>query len=233
MKKLIFIFAGLALISVLTAQSLQEIVNKYTAANKLDKMSSLKTIQITGDMSMAGMHLPVTMWMKNPNKIKILTDFNGQNMIKVYDGVKGYTVNPMSGSNTPIAMNSEEVEQTLRANMFQNYMASYLSKGQLGFEGEEKVDNKPTFKLKATFGDGTVIYFFIDKASYLMSKISTTASQGGMTMNIDIFPSEYAETNGFIVPMKTTTSAQGMHIEMKFTKVEVDNPMDDSIFKIN
>jgi hypothetical protein len=33
--------------------------------------------------------------------------------------------------------------------------------------------------------------------------------------------------------MKTTTTAQGMEIEMKFTNVEVDNPMDDSIFKIN
>jgi outer membrane lipoprotein-sorting protein len=233
MKKLIFIFTGLAVMSVLGAQSLQDIVNKYTAANKLDKVSSLKTIQITGSMSMAGMQLPVTMWMKNPNKIKVVTDLNGQNMIQVYDGVKGYSVNPMSGSTTPVAMSAEEVEQTLRANMFQNYMASYLKKGQLGLEGEEKVNNKPSFKLKATTGDGTIIYFFIDKGSYLMSKISTTASQGGVTMTIDIFPSDYTETNGFIVPMKTTTTAQGMEIEMKFTKVEVDNPMDDSIFKIN
>jgi hypothetical protein len=233
MKKLIFIFAGLALMSVLGAQSLQEIVDKYTSANKLDKVSSLKTIQITGNMSMVGMQLPVTMWMKNPNKIKILTDLNGQNMIQVYDGTKGYTVNPMSGSNTPVAMSSEEVEQTLRANMFQNYMASYLKKGQLGLEGEENVKDKPSFKLKATTGDGTIIYFFIDKGSYLMSKISTTASQGGMAMTIDIFPSDYTETNGLFLPMKTTTTAQGMEIEMIFTKVEVDNPMDDSIFKIN
>jgi outer membrane lipoprotein-sorting protein len=233
MKKLIFIFTGLALMSVLGAQSLQEIVNKYTAANKLDKVSSLKTIQIAGNMSMGGMQLPVTMWMKNPNKIKILTDLNGQSMIQVYDGIKGYTVNPMTGSSSPVAMSAEEVEQTLRANMFQNYMATYLKKGQLGLEGEEKVKDKPSFKLKATNEDGTVIYFFIDKSSYLMSKISTKASQGGMTMTIEIFPSDYTETNGFILPMKTTTTAQGMEIEMQFTKVEVDNPMDDSIFKIN
>jgi hypothetical protein len=233
MKKLIFILAGIAFMSVLGAQSLQEIVNRYTAANKLDKISSLKTIQITGSMSMVGMQMPVTMWMKNPNKIKILTDINGQSMIQVYDGIKGYTVNPMSGSTTPLAMTPEEVEQTLRSNMFQNYMDSYLKKGQLALEGDEKVNDKPSFKLKATTGDGTKIYFFIDKASYLMSKISTTVAQGGVTMTIDIFPSDYTETNGFIVPMKTTTTAQGMEFEMNFTKVEVDKPMDDSIFKIN
>ena len=117
MKKLIFIFAGLALMSGLGAQSLKEIVDNYTSANKLDKISTLKTIQITGNMSMVGMQVPVTMWMKNPNKIKILTDLNGQSMIQVYDGIKGYTVNPMSGSTAPVAMSSEEVEQTLRANM--------------------------------------------------------------------------------------------------------------------
>jgi outer membrane lipoprotein-sorting protein len=233
MKKLISILAGLALLSSLGAQSLQEIVNKYTSANKLDKISSLKTIQIKGNMSMVGMQVPVTMWMKNPNKIKIVTDLNGQNMIQVYDGIKGYSVNPMSGSTTPVAMSAEEVEQTLRANMFQNYMASYLKKGQLGLVGDEKVNDKPSFKLKATMDDGSIIYFFIDKGSYLMSKISTTTSQGGMSMAIDIFPSDYKETNGFILPMKTTTTAQGMEIEMKFTSVEVDNPMDDSIFKIN
>lgn len=232
MKKLIFIFTGLALMSLVNAQTLQEIVNRYTVANKLDKVSSLKTIQITGSMSMAGMEIPMTMWMKNPDKIKIQTDINGQNMIQAYDGTKGYTINPMTGSSVPVEMTSEEVKQTLRANMFQNYMAAYLKNGKLALEGDEKVNDKPSFKLKATTDEGSPIYFFIDKSTCLMAKISTTTSQGGMTMTIDAFPSDYKETNGFIIPMKTTTSAQGMEFEMNFTKVEVDTPMDDSIFRI-
>jgi hypothetical protein len=52
-------------------------------------------------------------------------------------------------------------------------------------------------------------------------------------MNFDAFPTDYTETNGFILPMKTITSAKGMQFVMNFTKVEVDTPMDDSIFKIN
>jgi len=32
--------------------------------------------------------------------------------------------------------------------------------------------------------------------------------------------------------MKTTTSAAGMEIVITFTKVEVDIPIDDSVFKI-
>ena len=104
MKRLFFILTGLTIMSVINAQSLDEIVKRYTLANKLDKVSSLKTIKITGNMSMMGMQMPMTMWMKNPNKIKTVTSINGQEMIQVYDGVKGYTVNPMTGSNSPVEM---------------------------------------------------------------------------------------------------------------------------------
>lgn len=229
MKKLIFIFTGLLLISVINAQSLEEIVKNYTTANKLDKISSLKTIKITGNMSMMGMQMPMTMWMKNPNKIKTVTSVNGQEMIQAFDGVKGYTVNPMTGSSSPVEMTMEEVKQTIRTNMFQNYMVTYLKNGQLALDGDEKVNEKPAFKLKATIEGGTVINLYIDKKSYLMVKVSTSTSG----MNFDSFPTDYTETNGFLLPMKTTTKAQGMEFVMNFTKVEVDTPMDDSIFKIN
>ena len=51
-------------------------------------------------------------------------------------------------------------------------------------------------------------------------------------MTMDSYPSDYTETNGIMIPMKTTTSAQGMDIVITFTKVEVDIPMEDSIFKM-
>lgn len=229
MRKAIFIITGLIIFSVINAQSLDEIVKKYSAANKLDKVSSLKTIKITGKMSMMGMEMPMTLWMKNPNMIKTVTSFNGQEMVQVYDGVKGYTINPMTGSSKPVEMTAEEIKQTLRANMFQNYMAVYLKNGQLSLDGDENVNDKPAYKLKATLEGGTVVNLFIDKSSFLMIKITTNTSG----MAIDSFPTNYTETSGFILPMKTTTTAKGMEIVMNFSQVEVDTPMDDSIFKIN
>jgi hypothetical protein len=228
MKKLFFILTGLILMSVINAQSLDEIVKRYTVANKLDKVSSLKTIKITGNMSMMGMQMPMTMWMKNPNKIKTVTSINGQEMIQVYDGMKGYTVNPLAGSTAPVEMTAEEIKQIIRTNMFHNYMAAYLKNGQLALAGDENVNNRPAHKLKATIEGGTVVNLFIDKTSYLMVKISTNTS--GMT--IDSFPTDYTETNGFLIPMKTSTTAQGMEFVMNFTKVEVDIPVDDNIFRI-
>jgi outer membrane lipoprotein-sorting protein len=232
MKKLIFIMAGLIIMSVISAQTLDEIVKKYTAANKLDQVSNLQTIKITANMSMMGMEMPMVMWMKNPNKIKSVTTFNGQEMIQAFDGEKGYVVSPMTGSTEPVEMTEDQVKQTLRSSMFQNYMANYFKNGQLALAGEDKVNDKPAYKIKATAEGGTVIDMYIDKSSYLLVKTSTTTSQGGMTVTMDSYPSDYKETSGLLVPMKTTSSAQGMDIVINFTKVEVNLPMDDSLFKV-
>lgn len=52
---------ALIAITAAYAQTIEEIVAKYTVANKLDKISSFKTIKITGKVSIMGMDLPVEM----------------------------------------------------------------------------------------------------------------------------------------------------------------------------
>ena len=183
-------------------------------------------------MSVMGMDMPMEMWMKNPDKIKTVTSFNGQQIISVFDGVKGYQVNPMTGSTTPVEMTPDQVYQTQNSNIFQNYMLNYLKKGQLALEGEENVNDKPAFKIKASLEGGNIVYMFIDKGTYLLAKTSTTTNQGGTAITVDSYPTNYSEVNGVMLPMKTTSSASGMEIVMTFDKVEVNIPMDDSIFTI-
>jgi len=232
MKKLILAASGLLIFTMLNAQTLDEIVKKYSVANKLDKVSSLSTVKITAKMSMMGMDMNMEMWMKNPNKIKTVTSFNGQDIIAAFDGVKGYTINPMMGSTDPVEMTPDQIKQTSNSNIFQNTLVNYFKNGQLSLEGEEKVNEKPAYKIKANLDGGNTAYMFIDKESFLLMKTSATVNQGGQTIDVDSYPSDYKETNGFLIPMKTTTSAAGMEIIMTFDKVEVNVPMEDSIFKI-
>jgi hypothetical protein len=232
MKKLVFVLAGLILVTAINAQSLEEIVKKYTTANKLDQVTNLKTVKVTANMSMMGMEMPMVMWMKNPDKVKTVTSFNGQDIISVFDGVKGYQINPMAGSTEPVEMTPEQAKQTLNSNVFQNYMLKYFKNGQLALDGEDKVNDKPAYKLKATIEGGTVIDLYIDKTSFLLVKTVSTVNQGGTPVTVEAYPSNYTETNGLLLPMKTTTSAGGMEFVVNFTKVEVDIPMEDSVFKI-
>jgi outer membrane lipoprotein-sorting protein len=232
MKKSLLLLSLLFAAIIANSQSLEDIISKYTTANKLDKISAFKTIKITANTSLMGMDMPMTMWMKNPDKIKSVTSFNGQDIIQVFDGEKGYMVNPMAGSNEPVEMTAEQLKEVARNNMFQNYMAQYLKDGKLTLEGEDNVDGKPVFKIKAAINGINSATMYIDKASYLIIKTVADINQGGMAVTVESFPSDYTETNGILLPMKTTTSANGMEIVTTFTKVEVDVPIEDSVFKI-
>lgn len=232
MKKLFLAATFFLAATAMNAQSLDEIINRFTVANKLDKMGNIKTIKISAKTSVMGMDMPMEMWMKSPNKIKTVTSFNGQEMIQVFDGEKGYMVNPMTGSTSPVELSPEQLKQIERNNYFNNYMAQYLKEGKLALEGEESVNGKQAYKIKADLGNGTNAFMFIDKASSRLVKTIATVNQQGMDMTVESFPSDYTETNGVLLPMKTTTSASGMEIVTTFTKVEVDVPIDDSVFKV-
>jgi outer membrane lipoprotein-sorting protein len=232
MKKFLLTLALLSAVTVLTAQSLNEIVKNFTVANKLDKISSLQSIKLTGNMSMMGMDMPMVIYMKNPNKIKSVATIGGQEMIQVFDGEKGYMINPMTGSATPVELGPEEARQLLRSNVFQNYLDNYLKNNQLTLEGVEDVNGKPAFKIKASIEGGNVIRIFIDKSSYLIVKTVADVRQGGTAISLESVPSDYTETNGVILPMTTTTSAAGMQFVYKYTEVKVNEPMEDDIFKV-
>ncbi len=232
MKKILLITTCLLTTAVINAQSLEEIVKNYSAANKLDQLSGKQTIKINATMSMMGMDMPMEMWMKKPNKIKTVTNMGGQDMIQVFDGEKGYAVNPMAGSTEPVEMTADQVRDIQRNNVFQNYLDSYLKNGQLTLEGEDNVNGKPVYKIKATLEGGTAAFLFIDKNTYLVLKTTTEINQGGMAMTVEAIPSDYTDNKGVFLPMKTTTMVSGMEIITTFNKVEVDIPIDDSVFKI-
>jgi outer membrane lipoprotein-sorting protein len=232
MKKTFSILAGLILVTSLNAQTLEEIVKKFSEANKYDKLSTMSTIKISAKMSMMGMEIPVEMWMKNPDKVKTVTNFSGQEIISVFDGTKGYLVNPMSGSTTPVEMSAAEMKQAQANNIFKNTLESYLKEGKLTLEGEATVNDKPAFKLIASLDGGNKSTMFIDKSSYLLTKTTTTITQGGVPVSIDSYPSDYKEIDGILIPMKTTSSTQMGDMVITFDKVELNVPMDESVFQI-
>jgi outer membrane lipoprotein-sorting protein len=233
MKKLIFILTALISVSVINAQTLDEIVKKYTAAMKTDQLANVQTIKISGKMSAMGMEMPMTMYMKNPNKVKVIYNFNGQEMVSVFDGEKGYMINPMTGSSDPVELTGAQLKQVQDNNAFENEVLNYFKKGQLTLEGDDNVNGNPAFKLKANVEGANPIYMSIDKNSYMLVKTSTKVNQMGQEMDVDSFMSDYTDIQGVVMPKKTTASSGGMEMAViTFDNIEVNLPMEDSIFKV-
>ena len=232
MKKLLFVLTGLIVIVVINAQSLDQIVKNHSAAIKQDKLSKISSIKITGKMSAMGMEMPMVLIMKNPDKIKVIYNFSGQEMISVFDGEKGYMVNPMMGSTNPIELTGEQLKQVQNNNIFQNQIVNYFKNSQLTLEGQEDVNNKPAFKLKVN-NESSPIYLYLDKESYLLVRMTTTINQAGTSMNVDTYMSDYVNIKDVVMPKKTISMMNGMEAAViSFDKIEVNIPIDDSIFKL-
>jgi len=232
MKKTILLLVAVFAAVSINAQTVQEIVKKYTTANKLDKVSSISTVKITGRMSMMGTDMPMELWMKNPDKLKTVMNFNGQDMVTAINGNKGFTINPMSGSTTPTELPLSQIEQNKNSLIYYNYLDEYLKKGKVTLEGSENVGDKPAFKLKILMDEGTTMTVFIDKGSFLMIKGTLNTTANGVDVNADIIYSDFKDNNGVFLPMKQTTTANGMEFIIIYDKVEVNIPMEDSVFNL-
>jgi zinc protease len=232
MKKIVFVLTGLIAMAVINAQSLDEIVKNYSAAMKTDQLASVTSIKITGKTSAMGMEMPMVIFMKNPNKIKVTYSFSGQDMVSVFDGEKGYMINPMMGSSDPVELTGEQLESVQKTSAFNNELIKYFKDGKLTLEGEENVTDKPAFKLKANAGTSPV-FMFLDKSTYMLVKTSATVDQMGTSLNVDTYMTDYVDIDGVIIPKKTTAMANGMEAAIvSFDKIEVNLPMADSLFKV-
>ncbi|HAM08882.1 MAG: hypothetical protein A2X05_04605 [Bacteroidetes bacterium GWE2_41_25] len=233
MKKIALLFAALAAVLIVDAQSLDAILKQYSSAINSDKLATVKTIKITGKMSAMGMDMPMVMYMKNPNKIKVTYSFNGMDMVSVFDGVKGYMMNPMMGSAEPVELTGEQLKQVQNNNVFRNELITYYNNKQVTLEGTEDVNGKPANKLKINVEGGNPIFMSLDKATGLIVKTSTTVDQMGTKMNVDSYMTDYVDTKGVVMPRKTTAMANDMEAAtISFDLIEVDVPMEDSLFKI-
>ena len=224
MKKLFLILTGILLIAAVNAQTVDEIVKKQSQALKEDKYDNVKTLKITEKMSQTGMDLPVTIWFKSPNKIRLVLSFNGQNIVQVFDGTRGYMINPMTGSDAPQELPAEQTDNMKNNSSFKSPLSRYLREGKLTLEGTENVNERPAFKIKAVDGQST-FYYLIDKETYQPVKMSTTTSG----INIDSYQ-VWGEINGIVLPVKTTTSSSGMEFVMSLDNAEVNVPIEDSMF---
>lgn len=233
MKKAVLLLTVLFAVVSVNAQSLEEIVKKYSSAIKADQLAGVKTIKISGKMSAMGMEMPMTMYMKNPNKIKVVYSMGGQEIVSAFDGVKGYAVNPMSGSNDPVEITGEQLRQVQNNNIFSNEILNYFKTGKLTLDGEENVNGKPAFRLKAVTGSAGPITLYLDKSTYLPVKSKTSTEQMGTTIEVESVMSDYKEVDGVIMPGKTTAMANGMEAGViSFDKIEVNIPIEDAVFSL-
>ena len=232
-KKIILsIIMALAVISVSSAQNVDQILNKHFEAVGQQNLLKIHSIKSTGKAESMGMEMNFSMYIKRPAKVKILLQAEGAKIIRAFDGDTVWQINPMIGFSDPVDMTGSEADALKENADMDGQLWQYKEKGyQLALEGTEEVNGNECYVLKLTKKNDNTDYYYLDTASYLVRKVRTTADINGTPIDVDVLFSNFQDVDGYIMPFTTEQQLGGQTMmTYQLEKVETNVDMDDSIF---
>ncbi len=94
-------------------------------------------------------------------------------------------------------------------------------------------DGSPAYKLKVTRKSGSIEAIYLDATTFLPVKSAGTRKQQDREVAHESFPGNFRPVNGVMMPFSLNQKMKGRSmLELTVEKVEVNTPMDDSIFQM-
>ncbi len=212
------------------------IVDKLiTAIGGRKALESIKDTTMSGTMEIIpfGITAPMTLYVKEPNKVRADITIAETNMtiIQAFDGQKGWYTNPQSGATEemPDFMAKEFSRQAGATEALLNPQkngVAYALKPKAAIEGKDYV------VLEQTLADGHKTTFFLDPQTYLPYKTAERAlDQSGAEVDTETYPSNYQKVGGTVVPYSIRVVQNGADAQrITITAVTNNTNLDDAFF---
>ncbi|MFT3934616.1 MAG: hypothetical protein QM726_13415 [Chitinophagaceae bacterium] len=233
MKKIVcsvFIMtATLAAVS-LKAQTADEIVSKYIdAIGGKDVIKKINSVYLEGSVQVMGGDNPTTVTILNGKGYKTESEFNGMKAIQCYTDKGGWSVNPMSGGAAE-AMPQEIYNAGKDQIDVGGALFDYAAKGStVTLQGKEG----KTYKLKLVTKEKSETTYFIDDATFLLSKVTKKATMMGNEVEVNVSMTDYKKTDiGYSVPYTIGTDLGQFQLTTTIKKVEINKTIDPTIFNM-
>lgn len=215
------------------AMDLEELVAKSIEAQ--GGAAALKAVQsqkVVGKIVTQGMEMPITMISARPNSMRVEVSVMGMNIVQAYDGTKGWSINPMTGSQDPQPMGELETRNVrLQADM-DGPLQNWEARGWVGeYIGQEDMEGTPAHRLRIDTKQDIVMDIWLDAESFLPIKQSTKVKVDEQEVESQMYPGDYRSQDGLVIPFALETR-QGDQVMMNmiFESVEFGVAVDPSMF---
>ncbi|MPR32527.1 outer membrane lipoprotein-sorting protein [Salmonirosea aquatica] len=224
------------------APTVDDILNKYYENSGGKALwDSLKSVRMTGQVSVQGMEIPVTIIQTAAGQQKVSIKFQGQEITQVaFDGEKGWNTDFMNQKAEK--MSAEANANTKQQVMdFPDALHNYKAKGYLAqLEGKEMIEGKEAFKVKLIKTpvklDGqeqeNIVYYFFDPENYLpvaMRNMSLSGQTKGAS--VETLLDDYRQVQGLLFPFSSKISYNGQPGEtIQLENIETNAKFDPKLF---
>jgi hypothetical protein len=221
---------SLVLVQFAQAQSVDDVVGKYiNALGGKDKLSSLKSVKMTGSMSIQGTDISLTITKLHMKGMRLDISVMGTENYQIVTPDKGTSFMPVQGMASPTDMTDEQLKAGQSQLDIQSSLLDYKEKGNtVELQGSEKINGADNYKLKVTYKNGISSTYFIGQSDNRLNKTVSKRTINGEEMEIETTYSNYKQVDGFWFAFTVTSSVQG---ETNYDKIETNIPVDESIFK--
>ncbi len=199
-----------------------------------DALAKIKDTTTSGTMELIqmGMSAALTIYQKEPDKMRMDIDVMGMLITQAYDGKKGWFTNPSTG------VAEEMTEQQSQAQRLQamGYDAA-LNPEKYGItyvlKGKDKIGDKDCFVVEQTFKDGFKATAFINASSYLTEKVISKSDAMGTEVEQETVMTDYRKVDGVMVPFALVIFQGGAEFgRVTVTKVAFNQNLEDSFFQM-
>lgn len=198
-------------------------------------LGAIKDTTISGSVELAqlGLTASITMYQKEPDKLRIDMGLLDMVIAMGYDGRKGWFTDPQSGTTQEMP---ESQSRDLSRQALGN--AALLDPQKLGItfalKPKEKIEGKEYIVLEQILADGHSIAFFLDPATYLPFKAKTRAmGQSGAEVEAETYFSDYRKIENTMVAHSIRTLQDGVEAQkVTIVKVVYNSNLDDPLFRM-
>ncbi|MCW9066686.1 MAG: hypothetical protein OQJ78_10355 [Ignavibacteriaceae bacterium] len=243
MKKLIILLFLLAISLPVTFAQLNDETNEETVDDiltlyfqtiGLDKLLETNTYVTKGKILQGQFEIPFTAYNKRPMSYKLEAEFQGMKIITAFNGVSGWSINPMMGSTEPQPMTDEQIEKTKLQADYEGIYYNYAEKGYtVEFVDKDFLDDIEVYILKLTTPTGDIITSYFDTENNVLLKSSSNMMMQDVETEFEMYFSNYKFVDEILVPFAIETKVNGeTMMNMVIDEVTYNVDMPDSMFEM-
>jgi outer membrane lipoprotein-sorting protein len=218
------------------SQKAADILEKMIEAQGGRKvLENIKDVTLSGSAEAMGLSITITIYKKEPNKMRMDGGAAGMVMTEAFDGEIAWQIE--MGSQKPTEETGKEAEESKRDAQAEGYAAIlYPEKYGITYvlKGKEKIEGKDYFVLEQTIPGATPITQYVDTETYLIYKTERTSINAkGVAEKEEQFMSDYKKVDGVMVAHSLTLPMEGgVSAKFTITKVSFNMGLEDSLFKM-
>jgi hypothetical protein len=204
----------------------------YKARGGLEKLQALKGWKLTGTIVLTaqGLAMPLAMWQKSPDKLRVETTFEGRTTVQAYDGRTAWWIVPLVSAQAR-EMPPDQGLPFRRQAGFEDPLVVWKEKGhRLELLGRAQAEGVPVRRLKLTTADGNAVLFFIDDAG-LLRKSAMPLAPGDDPPLLEVIYGDYRPVDGLLMPFAVENRDNGRTLmTIAAESIEIAPDLPDSLF---